>query len=123
MVVGYDLDCCYLTLDNFFSQINTLIANGDKQSLRKLVTEQMYSVSFHFSFLSAVLLLSSASSNEKYIKLISLTHYLCSGFCLTQALKNEIKLNESRWSKVYWELIEPVVKIRTLRARMASISV
>lgn len=25
------------------------------------------------------------------------------------------------WHKVYWELIEPVVKIRTLRARLASI--
>lgn len=25
------------------------------------------------------------------------------------------------WSKVYWEMIEPVVKIRTLRARLASI--
>lgn len=39
----------------------------------------------------------------------------------TQALKSEIKLRESRWSNVYWELIEPVDKIRTLRARMASI--
>lgn len=25
------------------------------------------------------------------------------------------------WSKVHWEMIEPVVKIRTLRARLASI--
>lgn len=24
------------------------------------------------------------------------------------------------WSKVYWEMIEPVIKIRTLRARLAS---
>lgn len=37
-----------------------------------------------------------------------------------QALKNEIKLRESKWNKVYWEMIVPVVKIRTLRARLAS---
>lgn len=37
-----------------------------------------------------------------------------------QALKNEIKLRESKWNKVYWEMIFPVVKIRTLRARLAS---
>ncbi|GMP25944.1 hypothetical protein CsSME_00041586 [Camellia sinensis var. sinensis] len=36
-------------------------------------------------------------------------------------LKNEIKQRESMWSAVYWELVEPVVKIRTLRARLASI--
>ncbi|CAL5401225.1 unnamed protein product [Camellia sinensis] len=33
-------------------------------------------------------------------------------------LKNEIKQRESMWSAVYWELVEPVVKIRTLRARL-----
>ncbi|THG06110.1 hypothetical protein TEA_023260 [Camellia sinensis var. sinensis] len=38
-------------------------------------------------------------------------------------LKNEIKQRESMWSAVYWELVEPVVKIRTLRARLASIGV
>ncbi|KAI3979920.1 hypothetical protein MKX01_042574 [Papaver californicum] len=34
------------------------------------------------------------------------------------ALKNEIKTRQSMWSSVYWELVEPVVKIRTLRARL-----
>ncbi|KAL8128685.1 hypothetical protein V2J09_017840, partial [Rumex salicifolius] len=37
-----------------------------------------------------------------------------------EALKNEIKQRESVWNEVYWKLIEPVVKIRTLRARLAS---
>lgn len=37
-----------------------------------------------------------------------------------QALKTEIKQRESMWSKVYWEMVEPVVNIRTLRARLAS---
>lgn len=36
-------------------------------------------------------------------------------------LKNEIKQRESMWSKVYWELVEPVVKIRTLRARLIGV--
>lgn len=44
-------------------------------------------------------------------------------FLLGQTLKNEIKQRESMWSKVYWELVEPVVKIRTLRARLVSIIV
>ncbi|XP_023520770.1 uncharacterized protein LOC111784221 isoform X1 [Cucurbita pepo subsp. pepo] len=37
------------------------------------------------------------------------------------ALKNEIKLRESKWNKVYWEMILPVVKIRTLRARLIGV--
>lgn len=37
------------------------------------------------------------------------------------ALKNDIKQRESMWSKVYWELIEPAVKIRTLRARLIGV--
>lgn len=37
------------------------------------------------------------------------------------ALKNEIKTRQSMWSSVYWELVEPVVKIRTLRARLIAI--
>ncbi|XP_019186279.1 PREDICTED: 39S ribosomal protein L45, mitochondrial [Ipomoea nil] len=37
------------------------------------------------------------------------------------ALKNEIRQRESVWSHVYWELVEPVVKIRTLRARMIGV--
>ncbi|XP_022742731.1 uncharacterized protein LOC111293929 isoform X2 [Durio zibethinus] len=38
-----------------------------------------------------------------------------------QALKNEIKQRESIWSKVYWEMVEPIVKIRTLRARLIGV--
>lgn len=37
------------------------------------------------------------------------------------ALKNDIKQRESMWSTVYWELIEPAVKIRTLRARLIGV--
>lgn len=37
-----------------------------------------------------------------------------------QALKNDIKQREGMWSSVYWEVIEPAVKIRTMRARLAS---
>ncbi|CAN6206301.1 unnamed protein product [Urochloa humidicola] len=33
-------------------------------------------------------------------------------------IKNEIKRRQSKWSSVYWELVEPAVSIRTLRARM-----
>ncbi|CAI0391992.1 unnamed protein product [Linum tenue] len=60
--------------------INILLAHGDKTTIRKAVTEKMYS-----------------------------------------ELKNEIKNRESRWSRIYWEMVEPVVKIRTLRARLARI--
>ncbi|GAA0160428.1 ribosomal protein [Lithospermum erythrorhizon] len=63
-----------------YKEINSLIANGDKGALRKMVTENMYSI-----------------------------------------LKNEIKNRESKWNRVYWELIEPVVKIRTLRARLIGV--
>ncbi|XP_016516104.1 uncharacterized protein LOC107832747 [Nicotiana tabacum] len=37
------------------------------------------------------------------------------------ALKNEIKQRESVWPTVYWELIEPIVKVRTLRARLIGV--
>ncbi|KAF3943870.1 hypothetical protein CMV_029607 [Castanea mollissima] len=37
------------------------------------------------------------------------------------ALKNEIKQRESVWSKVYWEMIMPIVKMRTLRARLIGV--
>lgn len=77
---GYSKQKFYTEAVNLYKEINTLMANGDKTSLRKMVTENMYS-----------------------------------------ALKSEIKLRESRWSNVYWELIEPVTKIRTLRARMIGV--
>nr|KAJ0194456.1 hypothetical protein LSAT_V11C800436310 [Lactuca sativa] len=76
---GYSKKQFYAEAVNLYKEINILMANGDKTTLRKMVTEHMYS-----------------------------------------ALKSEIKQRESRWSNVYWELIEPVIKIRTLRARMAT---
>ncbi|CAJ2628642.1 unnamed protein product [Trifolium pratense] len=36
-------------------------------------------------------------------------------------LKNEIKQRETTWSQVYWEMVEPVVMVRTLRARMIGV--
>nr|DAD19379.1 TPA_asm: hypothetical protein HUJ06_020842 [Nelumbo nucifera] len=77
---GYSKKQFYQEAVQLYKEINTLMANGDKKSLRKVVTDRMYS-----------------------------------------ALKNEIKQRESMWSSVYWELIEPVVKIRTLRARLIGI--
>ncbi|KAL0558373.1 hypothetical protein IC582_002935 [Cucumis melo] len=77
---GYSKKQFYEEAAILYKEINTLIANGDKTSLRKAVTENMYS-----------------------------------------ALKNEIKLRESKWSKVYWEMIVPVVKVRTLRARLIGV--
>ncbi|KAI3515149.1 hypothetical protein L1887_13901 [Cichorium endivia] len=77
---GYSKKQFYAEAVNLYKEINTLMANGDKTTLRKMVTEYMYS-----------------------------------------ALKSEIKQRESRWSSVYWELIEPVIKIRTLRARMIGV--
>ncbi|XP_057514168.1 uncharacterized protein LOC130795900 [Actinidia eriantha] len=77
---GYSKQKFYEEALNLYKEINTQISAGDKTSLRKAVTENMYS-----------------------------------------GLKNEIKQRESIWSKVYWELVEPVVKIRTLRARLISI--
>jgi large subunit ribosomal protein L45 len=56
------------------------MANGEKKTIRKNVTERMYS-----------------------------------------ALKNEIKQREAMWDGVYWEMVEPVVKIRTLQARLIGI--
>jgi hypothetical protein len=35
-------------------------------------------------------------------------------------MKNEIKRRQSKWKSVYWELVEPAISIRTLRARMVS---
>ncbi|MED6135210.1 hypothetical protein PIB30_044129 [Stylosanthes scabra] len=77
---GYSKKIFYTEVANNYKEINTLIAIGDKKSLRKLVTENMYS-----------------------------------------GLKNEIKQRESVWSKVYWEMVEPVVSIRTLRARLIGV--
>ncbi|GAB4855504.1 hypothetical protein Ancab_024123 [Ancistrocladus abbreviatus] len=77
---GYSKQQFYKEAFDMYKEINTLIANGDKMSLRKSVTERMFS-----------------------------------------ALKNEIKQREAVWSKVYWELIEPVVKMRTLRARLIGV--
>ncbi|KAJ0078571.1 hypothetical protein Patl1_22757 [Pistacia atlantica] len=76
---GYSKQKFYKEAVEMYKEINTLMASGDKTSIRKAVTENMYS-----------------------------------------ALKNEIKQRESMWSKVYWELVEPIVKIRTLRARLAT---
>ncbi|KAJ9557595.1 hypothetical protein OSB04_012209 [Centaurea solstitialis] len=67
---GYSKQKFYGEAVNLYKEINTLMANGDKTSLRKMVTEPMYS-----------------------------------------ALKSEIKQRESRWDKVYWELIEPVIGV------------
>ncbi|KAF4395786.1 hypothetical protein F8388_018060 [Cannabis sativa] len=75
---GYSKQKFYKEAVELYREINTLISNGDKNALRKAVTERMYST-----------------------------------------LKNEIKQRESIWNEVYWELIQPIVKIRTLRARLA----
>ncbi|EEF49784.1 pentatricopeptide repeat-containing protein, putative [Ricinus communis] len=77
---GYSKHQLYKEAIELYKEISTMIANGDKNSLRKAVTEKMYS-----------------------------------------ELKNEIKQRESMWSKVYWELVEPVIKIRTLRARLIGV--
>ncbi|XP_027158849.1 39S ribosomal protein L45, mitochondrial [Coffea eugenioides] len=77
---GYSKQKFYNEAFDLYKEISTKVANGDKTSLRKLVTEKMYS-----------------------------------------ALKNEIKQRESRWSKMYWELVEPAVQIQTLRARLIAI--
>ncbi|XVF31285.1 hypothetical protein REPUB_Repub16aG0132700 [Reevesia pubescens] len=77
---GYSKNQFYKEALELYKEINTLIANGDKTSLRKAVTENMFS-----------------------------------------ALKNGIKQRESIWSKVSWEMVEPIVKIRTLRARMIGV--
>ncbi|XP_037483860.1 39S ribosomal protein L45, mitochondrial-like [Triticum dicoccoides] len=36
-------------------------------------------------------------------------------------VKNEIRKRQSKWKSVHWELVEPAVSIRTLRARMISL--
>ncbi|KAI6684844.1 hypothetical protein NL676_030757 [Syzygium grande] len=77
---GYSKKEFYEEAIKLYKEINFLLAHGDKKSLRKAVTEKMYST-----------------------------------------LKNDIKMRESMWHKVYWELIEPVVKIRTLRARLIGV--
>lgn len=77
---GYSKQKFYTEAVDLYKEINTLMANGDKTSLRKAVTEKMYS-----------------------------------------ALKNEIKQRESMWSSVNWELIEPIIKMRTLRARLIGV--
>ncbi|XP_042430189.1 uncharacterized protein LOC122016836 isoform X2 [Zingiber officinale] len=76
-VAGYSRKLFYQHALRLYKEINTSLANGDTSSLRKLVTEKMYST-----------------------------------------LKNEIKRRDAMWNSVYWELVEPVTRIRTLRARM-----
>ncbi|KAL5701620.1 hypothetical protein ACHQM5_026937 [Ranunculus cassubicifolius] len=77
---GYSKKRFYTEAVQMYKEINTLMANGDKTSLRKVVTEHMFS-----------------------------------------ALKNEIKYRQSNWSSIYWEMVEPVKRIRTLRARMIGV--
>uniref|UniRef100_A0A7N0TFG1 Large ribosomal subunit protein mL45 n=1 Tax=Kalanchoe fedtschenkoi TaxID=63787 RepID=A0A7N0TFG1_KALFE len=76
---GYSKQKFYVEAFDLYKEINIMLANGDKNSLRKAVTEKMFST-----------------------------------------LKNEIKQREARWSAVHWELIEPAISIRTLRARLAN---
>lgn len=45
-------------------------------------------------------------------------HFLFSFWLKT--IKNELKRRQSMWNSVHWELVEPAVSIRTLRARMVS---
>ncbi|CAI0391991.1 unnamed protein product [Linum tenue] len=77
---GYSKNKFYQEAIQLYKEINILLAHGDKTTIRKAVTEKMYS-----------------------------------------ELKNEIKNRESRWSRIYWEMVEPVVKIRTLRARLIGV--
>lgn len=77
---GYSKKQFYQNAVTLYKEINTVMAKGDMTSLRKTVTEKMYST-----------------------------------------LKNEIKRRESMWHHVHWELIEPLDRIRTLRARMIAL--
>ncbi|KAI4369408.1 hypothetical protein MLD38_017849 [Melastoma candidum] len=77
---GYSKQEFYGVALKLYKEINFALAHGDKKSLRKAVTEKMYST-----------------------------------------LKHDIKTRESLWSKVYWELVDPPVKIRTLRARLIGV--
>ncbi|VVB15269.1 unnamed protein product [Arabis nemorensis] len=77
---GYSKNSFYIEALELYKEINILMANGDKKTIRKNVTERMYS-----------------------------------------ALKNEIKQREAIWDRVHWEMIEPVIKIRTLQARLIGI--
>ncbi|KAL5138788.1 39S ribosomal protein L45, mitochondrial [Glycine soja] len=64
---GYSKNQFYNEAANMYKEINTLIAKGDKRTLRKAVTENMFS-----------------------------------------ALKNDIKQRDTAWSRVYWEMVEPI---------------
>ncbi|KAK8936441.1 hypothetical protein KSP39_PZI012360 [Platanthera zijinensis] len=77
---GYSKKQFYQNAVTLYKEINTVMAKGDIASLRKTVTEKMYST-----------------------------------------LKNELKRRESMWRRVHWELIEPLDRIRTLRARMIAL--
>ncbi|KFK26474.1 hypothetical protein AALP_AA8G253800 [Arabis alpina] len=77
---GYSKNSFYIEALELYKEINILMANGDKKTIRKNVTERMYS-----------------------------------------ALKNEIKQREAIWDGVHWEMIEPVIKIKTLQARLIGI--
>nr|CAD1833685.1 unnamed protein product [Ananas comosus var. bracteatus] len=109
-VAGYTKKLFYQQAIRLYKEINTLMANGDTSSLRKVVTEKMYSVSF---------LLLAVSINLQICFITCL--YISLVYLLAKTLKNELKRRESMWSSVHWELVEPVVSIRTLRARMIGI--
>lgn len=63
-----------------YKEVNSFLAQGDRTSLRQLVTENMYTI-----------------------------------------FKREIKQRETTWSRVHWEMIEPAVRVQTLRARMIAV--
>ncbi|KAK3125877.1 hypothetical protein QOZ80_7BG0610870 [Eleusine coracana subsp. coracana] len=74
---GYTKKEFYDQAFKIYKEVNTMMAQGDTSSLRKMLTERMHST-----------------------------------------IKNELKKRQSMWSSVHWELVEPAVSIRTLRARM-----
>ncbi|KAJ1267004.1 hypothetical protein BS78_07G023400 [Paspalum vaginatum] len=74
---GYTKKQFYDQALKIYKEVNTLMAQGDISSLRKMLTDRMHST-----------------------------------------IKNELKRRQSMWHSVHWELLEPAVSIRTLRARM-----
>ncbi|KAG2316543.1 hypothetical protein Bca52824_019665 [Brassica carinata] len=74
---GYSKNKFYIEAVELYKEINILMADGDNKTMRKNVTERMYS-----------------------------------------ALNDEIIQREAMWGSVYWEMVEPLIKTKTLQARL-----
>ena len=96
-----------------FHQTNIMMANGDQKTIMKNLTERMlFSVSFPTKWSSVFSIIRDCG------QVLFNVWFL---FQCRQALKNEIRQREAMWGTVYGKMVEAVIKIKTLQARLVSV--